>query len=568
MLAALGILVATGATVAALAAAGVLSREGASQAPPRPPAAEPAPAGPPQAAPAEVVAPPPGAEPAAVPAAVSSEPIQLTGTPIDIAVGDGRVWTITEEGDLYEIDAARNQVVGAPTRLSIREGTLRALEYDAARDALWLGQTDRSQRGFLVRLDPATRQPVGATLRVGDFPVDLALGGGYVWVLTGGDPSKPSTTSALVKIDGASGEIVAGPAEIGPAGAANLAVADDAVWITEYELHQVLRVDPSTLEVVGEPIEIDGFPLRIELAAGRPWFTYEGVESLGRIDPSANEVVGTRLQVDGAPFFMDADERGIWVATGITNTLHWIDPELEQVVATVPASADPGPVAAGAGKVWVGSFKDDTITSFDPRAIERSPAEPGTPDEPGQPPESGSLPPGTYSASGFEPRFSFSVQEGWWKNLSLPQVFSIVQDRVTNPGLDFGRPDAVFTGTALDTEPFPDDVIAWLRSRPGVEVSEATTVTVGGHGGRQVDVQLVEPPEEYPRDCVTPCLPLFAYGERGLMQLELGPPTRIIELDVDGITVIVTIGMSRGTEVELEEFRRRAEAVLRTVVFG
>jgi hypothetical protein len=111
-------------------------------------------------------------------------------------------------------------------------------------------------------------------------------------------------------------------------------------------------------------------------------------------------------------------------------------------------------------------------------------------------------------------------------------------------------------------------VIAWLRSRPGVEVSEATTVTVGGHDGRQVDVQLVEPPEEYPRDCVTPCLPLFAYGERGLMQLELGPPTRIIELDVDGITVIVTIGMSRGTEVELEEFRRRAEAVLRTVVFG
>ena len=45
-----------------------------------------------------------------------------------------------------------------------------------------------------------------------------------------------------------------------------------------------------------------------------------------------------------------------------------IDPQTNEIVAEVPVGIQPGPIAAGAGSVWVGNLQDRTLTKIDPAA--------------------------------------------------------------------------------------------------------------------------------------------------------------------------------------------------------
>ena len=44
-----------------------------------------------------------------------------------------------------------------------------------------------------------------------------------------------------------------------------------------------------------------------------------------------------------------------------------IDPRTNEVVAVVPVGPRPGPIADGAGSLWVGNLEDRTLTRIDPR---------------------------------------------------------------------------------------------------------------------------------------------------------------------------------------------------------
>ena len=48
-----------------------------------------------------------------------------------------------------------------------------------------------------------------------------------------------------------------------------------------------------------------------------------------------------------------------------------IDPQTNKIVAEVPVGIQPGPVAAGAGSLWVGNLQDRTLTKIDPAAALR-----------------------------------------------------------------------------------------------------------------------------------------------------------------------------------------------------
>ena len=48
------------------------------------------------------------------------------------------------------------------------------------------------------------------------------------------------------------------------------------------------------------------------------------------------------------------------------NHLGLIDPETNEIVAEVPVGIRPGPLAAGAGSIWVGNLQDRTLTRVDP----------------------------------------------------------------------------------------------------------------------------------------------------------------------------------------------------------
>jgi YVTN family beta-propeller protein len=49
------------------------------------------------------------------------------------------------------------------------------------------------------------------------------------------------------------------------------------------------------------------------------------------------------------------------------NEVGIIDPATNEIVAAIPVGIRPGPVAAGAGSVWVGNLQDRTLTRIDPR---------------------------------------------------------------------------------------------------------------------------------------------------------------------------------------------------------
>ena len=63
------------------------------------------------------------------------------------------------------------------------------------------------------------------------------------------------------------------------------------------------------------------------------------------------------------------------------NTVAVIDPKLNRVVATVQVGLGPGPIAAGAGAVWVGNIEDRTLTRIGPgtRLVEQYVPLPATP---------------------------------------------------------------------------------------------------------------------------------------------------------------------------------------------
>jgi hypothetical protein len=98
-----------------------------------------------------------------------------TGTD-DLAVGDGSVWVLDEDGSsVWRVDARSDRLVGSiavgahPTGVAAGSG------------AVWVGSAD----GTVARIDPSAAQGVGAvvaTIRVGGTPNGIAVGNGEVWV--------------------------------------------------------------------------------------------------------------------------------------------------------------------------------------------------------------------------------------------------------------------------------------------------------------------------------------------------------------------------------------------------
>jgi len=94
----------------------------------------------------------------------------------DLAVGDGSVWVLDENGSsVWRIDARSERLVGTiavgahPTGVAVGAG------------AVWVASAD----GTLARIDPDAAQGIGAvtrTIRVGGTPSGVAVGDGVVWV--------------------------------------------------------------------------------------------------------------------------------------------------------------------------------------------------------------------------------------------------------------------------------------------------------------------------------------------------------------------------------------------------
>jgi len=138
----------------------------------------------------------------------------------------------------------------------------------------------------------------------------------------------------------------------------------------------------------------------------------------------------------------------------------------------------------------------------------------------------GSLEPGKYRWTFHEPTIDFEIPTpGWSWSFSGGGNFRIIADEsLTHTGLYIS--DGVYflhdpTIASRDCEDASEpglgrsvrDLVGWLKSAPGLTVSEPTPVTIGGLEGMQLDIQL-DP--EWKRTCFfsegMPAVPLIFNG--------------------------------------------------------
>jgi hypothetical protein len=278
--------------------------------------------------------------------------IPVGGFPQEIAVGEGAVWVTTSDEDrwfLARIDPSTNEVTGeihidevadvvtaegsvwavgtdrdlgpAAFRVDPLRGRIEATipldcgrcfpsQIEAGEGSIWVTvSTDYPDEGHVVRIDPETNALVDRTILPGD-PRDLAVGEGAVWVysLTHFKPACCVAGGTIYRLDPERGEIVATLLEgrIPPASGVNtppvLAMGYGSLWTSVThgdpvdlgsDRTEIVRIDPATDAIVGEPIPLGTLFLPFSSEAGGVWFRggHEDARPLiSRIDPRTLQI--------------------------------------------------------------------------------------------------------------------------------------------------------------------------------------------------------------------------------------------------------------------------------------
>lgn len=209
----------------------------------------------------------------------------------------------------------------------------------------------------IVRIDPNTSQMVGDPIQPGISMEDVAFGDGSLWVTTvaSGDLGAPSETDAVSRIDPQSGEVVATvKVSRGPM---SVAFTPEAVWVVYFGMNgdTVLRIDPQTNQLAGDPIQTGRAPLSLAVGEGSLWVANHDVHTITRIDLATNQVTAT-ITVPSEPHRVAFGEGAVWVANFHVDSVTRIDPETNQIVGEpIPIGHPAGNMAAGLGSVWVTS---------------------------------------------------------------------------------------------------------------------------------------------------------------------------------------------------------------------
>ena len=162
---------------------------------------------------------------------------------------------------------------------------------------------------------------------------------------------------------------------IGPDFPFGLAFARQNLWVlmrrtTFQPPGSILRIDPGTGQIAGEPILIDFDPWSFAVTEDAIWVAKNGPASVVHIDPETQQIVAT-IEVDAS--LVAADPLGVWVSgagenADSANTASRVDPVTNRMIGTpVPVGIEPLQMIAGAGALWVGAHSGPpAITRIDP----------------------------------------------------------------------------------------------------------------------------------------------------------------------------------------------------------
>lgn len=211
--------------------------------------------------------------------------------------------------------------------------------------------------GSIVRIDPSTSQIVGEPIRPGIQIEDIAFGGGALWGTTvaSGDLGAPSEEDAVSRIDPQSGEVLATiKVSRGPM---SVAFTPEAVWVVNFGMSgdTVVRIDPQTNQLAGDPIQTGRAPLSLALGEGSLWVANHDAHTITRVDLATNQILAN-ITVPSEPHRVAYGEGAVWVANFHVDSVTRIDPQTNQIVGEpIPMGHPAGNMVAGFGSLWVTS---------------------------------------------------------------------------------------------------------------------------------------------------------------------------------------------------------------------
>ena len=193
----------------------------------------------------------------------------------------------------------------------------------------------------------------------------------------------------------------------------------------------------------------------------------------------------------------------------------------------------------------------------------------------------GPLAPGTFISILFDPRFAYTVPEGWENPDDDVDTFALWPSWSARSGRPIGEASAIYVfrdphaaaqDAACSERPEPGigtsatELAAWVEGLPGLMSTNRAPVSVGGLDGVTIDIEI---DQDSAPECPwgKPAVPLFAF-ERGHFWAIIGDTTmRLAFLDLPtGGTVLVDI-----EGVDRQEFDRlvgESGSIIRSLVFA
>ena len=281
--------------------------------------------------------------PTVIAGTIARYPLGLTGI-TGIAVTTSSVWVATWDlGLVVRVDLgtglmAERVPIGlahqGPQRIAYGQG--------------WLWVLDASTNS-IMRLNPVTGAILGRTASPVGMVDGLAIGDGFVWVTTNAVTLASAAGDHLLKLDPATGRVLAVAALPGDGVGASMVVpGPGGVWVGGAS-PVTLELDPATLHVirtVSATVQ-SGFVMGTDvvwLATGRQLLSIE--RSTGALLDTIDVPGGTLAQgPDGT----------VWVAG---STLQLLDPRTRRVYMVVPSLESPVSLASDGTTLWAYSGTD------------------------------------------------------------------------------------------------------------------------------------------------------------------------------------------------------------------
>ena len=256
--------------------------------------------------------------------------IHLGVEPLRVSFGEGRFWIVAPEArTVFSID---------PRTRKVRSIKLGKEPFDAATGggALWVADHD-SQRVLRVDLQTAA---VSRSQDLGSPELAVAYGFGAVWVVNASD--------SLLRLDPVTLDVTAtieGVASSYEGYEPKIAIAADAIWVSDAFKLAVARVDPQMLRATyRRAVAGNG----ITVGAGAAW-SADGKQSIWRFASGKAQ----RLRAGAGPIDVAAGKQSVWAVNWRGHTLVRVSAATHRVVKRFRLGREP--VAVAVGGIYVGA---------------------------------------------------------------------------------------------------------------------------------------------------------------------------------------------------------------------